>query len=91
MTHDALAGSIRRHSMVRTGTRDIGPDDSGGGRLYGDGGNDVDQDPVRSLHDTEEEAGDEVGITDTYRVDAVEAEQMHVDLDPVGGQEAELY
>lgn len=56
-----------------------------------DDSNDSDQDPVRSLHDTEEEAGDEVGITDTYSVDAVEAEQMHVALDPAGGQEPELY
>lgn len=77
--------------MVRTGMQDIGPDDSGGGRLYGDDSdNDVDQDPVRSLHDTEEEAGDEVGITDTYSVDKVEAKQMRVALDPSGGQEAEL-
>ncbi len=75
--------------MVRTGTQDIGPDDSGGGRLYGDN-NDVDQDPVRSLHDTEEEAGDEVGITDTYSVDKLEAEQMQVALDPTSAQEAEL-
>jgi hypothetical protein len=76
--------------VVRTGSQDIGPDDSGGGRLYGDAGNDVDQDPVRSLHDTEEEAGDEVGITDTYSVDALEAEQMGVAPDRAGGQEAEL-
>lgn len=77
--------------MVRTGMQDIGPDDSGGGRLYGDDSDSaVDQDPVRSLHDTEEEAGDEVGITDTYSVDTVEAEQMGVALDRAGGQEAEL-
>jgi hypothetical protein len=76
--------------VVRTGTQDIGPDDSGGGRLYGDDNIDVDQDPVRSLHDTEEEAGDEAGITDTYSVDTVEAAQMRVALDPAGGQEAEL-
>lgn len=76
--------------MVRTGMQDIGPDDSGGGRLYGDDGNDVDQDPVRSLHDTEEESGDEAGIIDTYSVDMVEAEQMNVAMDPVGGQEAAL-
>lgn len=74
--------------MVQPGTQDIGPDDSGGGRLYGD--NKVEQDPVRSLHDTEEEAGDEVGITDTYSVDRKEAEQMRVALDAAGGQEAEL-
>jgi hypothetical protein len=76
--------------VVRTGTRDIGPDDSDGGRLYGDDDNEVYQDPVRSLRDTEEEAGDEAGITDTYSVDLLEARQMRVALDPVGGQEAEL-
>ena len=75
--------------MVRTATQDISPDDSGGGRQYGDN-IDVDQDPVRSLHDTEEEAGDEVGITDTYSVDTVEAKQMNVALDPTGAQEPEL-
>ena len=77
--------------MVRTGTQDIGPDESGGGWLYGDrSDSDVDQDPVRSLHDTEEEAGDEVGITDIYSVDTVEARQMHVALDPTSAREAEL-
>ena len=69
--------------------QDTGPDDSDGGRLYDDD-NDVDQDPVRSLHDTQEAAGDEVGITDTYCVDTVEAKQMRVNLDQTGGQEAEL-
>lgn len=76
--------------MVRIGMQDIGPDDSDGGRLYGDDDNELDQDPVRALHDTEEEAGDEVGITDTYSVDTLEAQQMRVALDPAGGQEAEL-
>jgi hypothetical protein len=76
--------------VVRTGSHDIGPDDSGGGRLYGRDDGDEEQDPVASLRDTEEEAGDEVGIADTYRIDGAEAEQMGVALDRTGGQEAEL-
>lgn len=48
------------------------------------------QDPVRSLCDTEEEAGDEVVITDTYSLDVEEAQQMHVALNSAGGQEAAL-
>ncbi|MCU1591908.1 MAG: hypothetical protein JWP11_3164 [Frankiales bacterium] len=76
--------------MVRTGSHDIGPDDSGGGRLYGPDGGDAEQDPVAALHDTEEESGDEIGLVDTYRIDGVEAAQMGVALDRAGGQEAEL-
>ncbi len=76
--------------MVRTGKGRTGPDDSDGGQLYGDGDGDVDQDPVRALHDTQEEAGDEEGLAGTYSVDRLEAQQMRVDLDPTGGQEAAL-
>jgi hypothetical protein len=73
--------------VVRTPPQEIGPDENGG--WYLPGGN-ADQDPVRSLHDTEEEAGEEVGVTDTYSLDTAEARQMHVDLDSTGGQEPEL-
>jgi hypothetical protein len=76
--------------VVRTGVQNIRPDDSGGGRSYGDTDNHVEQDPVRSLHDTEDEAGDEVASTDLYSVDALEVDQMRVALDSAGGQEAEL-
>jgi hypothetical protein len=80
--------------MVRTSTPDVeaeaDAEASEGVARYGGDSNDVDQDPVRSLHDIEEEAGDEVGITDTYSLDVEEAEQMGVALDPVGGREAEL-
>lgn len=76
--------------MVRTGSHDIGPDDSGGGRLYGPDVGDADQDPVTSLHDTAEGEGDEVGLVDLYSLDSVEAAQMGVDLDRAGGQEANL-
>ena len=74
---------------MRTDSPDIGPDDSDGGSLYEEGSS-GEQDPVRSLHDTEEEAGDEVVITDTYSLDVAEAQQMHVALDSAGGQEAAL-
>ena len=78
-------------SVVRAKMSDTGPDDSDSGRLYGDDDEtDVDQDPVRSLRDTQEAAGDEVGISDTYSVDALEAKQMRVALDPAGDQEATL-
>ena len=76
--------------MVRIGTHDISPDDSGGGRLYGDEGAASEQDPVAALHDTEGEAGDEVGISDTFAIDGVEAAQMGVALDSAGGTEANL-
>ena len=77
--------------MVRIGTHDIGPDDSGGGRLYGDGESAAgEQDAVAALHDTEAEAGDEAGIFDTYTIDGVEAAQMGVALDSAGGTEADL-
>jgi hypothetical protein len=76
--------------VVRTGSHDIGPDDSGGGRLYGAEAGDAEQDPVASLRDVEEEAGDEAGLADTYSIDGVEATQMGVALDRAGGQEAEL-
>jgi hypothetical protein len=76
--------------MVRTASYDIGPDDSAGGRLYETDPGDPEQDPVSSLCDTDEEAGDEAGLVDTFRIDSREAEELGVALDPVGGQEPQL-
>ena len=77
--------------MVRIAKQDDGPDDSDGGWVYSDDANDVEQDPVRSMHDTQEGSGDEVEVNDIYDVDAVEAQQMRVALDPAGDEEAQLY
>ena len=48
------------------------------------------QDPIASLHDTTEEAGDEAGVTDTYRIDLREAEELGVALDPSDAQRPNL-
>lgn len=81
--------------MVRIGNKDVAPDDSDGsdgGRLVnGDGdGEEREQDPVSSLRDTEEEAGDEEGLRDSLTLDTREAKDLGADLDPTGGQESEL-
>lgn len=76
--------------MVRTGNHDIGPDESGGGRLYGIDGPESEQDPVTYMHDTAAEAGDEGVLRDTFSIDVLEAEETGVALDRAGGQEAEL-
>jgi hypothetical protein len=76
--------------MVRTGSYDIGSDDSGGGRLYETEPDEQGQDPVSSLHDTDEEAGDEAGLIDTFSIDSREAKEFGVELDSAGGQEPEL-
>lgn len=76
--------------MVRTGRYDIGPDDSGGSQQYETDPGDLEQDPVASLHDTDEEAGDESGLTDAFTIDSREAKELGVALDPIGGQEPEL-
>ena len=76
--------------MVRIGSQDVGADDSGGGRLLAEEGAAGEQDPVAAMHDTEAEAGDELGIHDTYTLDRVEASEMGVDLDSAGGTEADL-
>ncbi|MCW2606684.1 MAG: hypothetical protein JWO60_1377 [Frankiales bacterium] len=74
--------------MMPMGPQDGDPDDDA---LYDDEESDhLHQDPVLSLHDTGEEAGDEIGLVDLYRMDTLEAEQLHVDLDSTGGQEALL-
>jgi hypothetical protein len=75
--------------VVRIGTQDISPDDSGGGRLSGEGAA-TEQDPVAALHDTEAESGDEAEIHDTYTIDGMEAAEMGVALDSAGGTEADL-
>jgi hypothetical protein len=76
--------------VVRIGTQDIGPDDSGGGRLFEEEGTATEQDPVAALHDTEAEAGDEAELRDTYSIDGMEAAEMGVALDSAGGTEADL-
>jgi len=74
--------------MVRTKSDDIGSDDSG--RLYESEPGEQEQDPVSSLHDTDEETGDEAGLIDTFRIDSRAAEELGVELDSPGGQEPEL-
>lgn len=74
--------------MVRTESDDIGSDDSG--RLYETEPGEQEQDPVSSLHDTDEETGDEAGLIDTFRIDSRAAKELGVELDPPGGQEPEL-
>ena len=77
--------------MVRTGTwRNNRPDDNDVGPLFGDGDGDVDQDPVRALHDRQEEAGGDDSMAGTYSIDTLEAAQLHVDLDRTSGQEPTL-
>jgi hypothetical protein len=48
------------------------------------------QDPVSSLHDTDEETGDEAGLKDTFSIDSLEAKERGVELDSADGQEPEL-
>lgn len=48
------------------------------------------QDPVRAMHDTQEGAGDETGLADTYRMDTREADELGVLLDSASGDEATL-
>jgi hypothetical protein len=74
--------------MGRTKSDDMGSDDSG--RLYETEPGEQEQDPVSSLHDTEEEAGDEAGLVDTFSIDSLAAKERGVELDSPGGQEPEL-
>jgi hypothetical protein len=74
--------------MVQVQSDDIGFDDSG--RLYETELGAQEQDPVSSLHDTDEEAGDEAGLKDTFSIDSLEARERGVELDSAGGQEPEL-
>jgi hypothetical protein len=74
--------------MVRANSDDIGSDDSG--RLYETQSGEQEQDPVLSLHDTEEETGDEAGLKDSFSIDSHEAKERGVELDSAGGQEPEL-
>ena len=74
--------------MGRTKSDDIGSDDSG--RLYEIEPGEQEQDPVSSLHDTEEETGDEQGLKDSFSIDSREAKERRVELDSAGGQETEL-
>ena len=74
--------------MVRIKSDDIGSDDSG--RLYETEPGEQDQDPVSSLHDTDEESGDEAGLVDTFSIDSRAAKELGVELDSPGAQEPEL-
>jgi hypothetical protein len=74
--------------MVRTKSDDIGSDDSG--RLYETTPGEQEQDPISSLHDTDEEAGDEAGLIDTFSLDSRAAKELGVELDSSGEQEPEL-
>ena len=74
--------------MGRTKSDDIGSDDCG--RLYEPEPGEQEQDPVSSLHDTEEETGDEQGLKDTFSIDSREAKERGVELDSAGGQEPDL-
>jgi hypothetical protein len=74
--------------MVRAKSDDIGSDDSG--RLYETEPGEQEQDPVSSLHDTDEETGDEAGLKDTFSIDSHEAKERGIELDLPGGQEPEL-
>jgi len=76
--------------MVRTRSDDIGPDESDSGQLYETEPVEEGQDPVSSLHDTEEETGDEAGLKDTFTIDSREAKELGVELDSPDGQEPEL-
>ena len=74
--------------MVRTKSEDIGSDDSG--RLYETKPGEQEQDPITSLHDTDEETGDEAGLIDTFSLDSRAAKEFGVELDASGEQEPEL-
>jgi len=74
--------------MGHTESEDIGADDTG--RLYETAPGEQEQDPVSSLHDTDEEAGDEEGLIDTLSIDTRAAKELGVELDSAGGQEPEL-
>ena len=74
--------------MGRTKSDDIGSDDSG--RFYEPEPGEQEQDPVSSLHDTEEETGDEQGLEDTFSIDSREAKERGVELNSAGGQEPDL-
>jgi len=54
------------------------------------GGPDRDREGVGSLRDTEAEQGDEAEVDDDFDLDAVEAREAGVNLDPVGDEEPRL-
>ena len=82
------AGKVHTGTMVGTKSDDIGSDDSG--RLYETEPGEQGQDPISSLHDTDEETGDEAGLIDTLAIDSLEAKELGVQLDSPDGQEPEL-
>jgi hypothetical protein len=82
------AGKVHTRNMVRAKSDDIGSDDSG--RLFETESGEQEQDPVLSLHDIDEETGDEAGLEDSFSIDSREAKERGVELDSAGGQEPEL-
>ncbi len=48
------------------------------------------RDGIESLHDTDAEQGDEEEITDDFDLDRLQAEELGVDLDRVGGETPRL-
>jgi hypothetical protein len=48
------------------------------------------RDGVRSLHDTEAEAGDDDEVTDDFDLDQDEARELGVELDRTGGETPRL-
>jgi hypothetical protein len=81
------AGKVHTRTMGRTKSDDIASDDRG--RHETEPGVQG-QDPVSSLHDTDEETGDEAGLIDTFSIDSRAAKELGVELDSPGGQEPEL-
>jgi hypothetical protein len=67
--------------MARTDTPDADP--------FADDPSD-EQDPISSLHDTQEEGGDEEEVVDRLTLDEREARELGVELDPVDGEEPRL-
>ena len=74
--------------MVRAKSDDIGSDDSD--RLCETEPGEQEQDPVSSLHDSDEEIGDEAGLVETYSRDSRAAKERRAELGSPGGQEPEL-
>ncbi|MCW2778035.1 MAG: hypothetical protein JWN17_1760 [Frankiales bacterium] len=76
-----------RASALDDGDDTSWPDDEDAGL---DERDDAGQDPVQSMHDTQERSGDDAGLADLYVLDTREAEQSGVALDRAADQEALL-
>lgn len=67
--------------MLTTDLQDGGDDLDVHAPHHGTAGDPIVQDPVASLHDTTEEAGDESGLADIYLMDLRSANALGVALD----------